>query len=303
MKPTLVILAAGMGSRYGGLKQLEAIGPSGETLMDYSIYDALRGGFGKALFVIRAEMEQAFRETIGSRYEKHIPVEYAFQRLDDLPAGYKVPEGRQKPWGTGHAVLCAAEKVHEPSAVVNADDFYGANSFATLGRFLQTPDDGGGVPTYAMVGFTLRDTLTEAGTVNRGCCKSDTDGWLQEIKEIIGIEPQGRDAVYKEDQGRPCVLSGDQIVSMNTWGFRPDFFDNLREIFTRFLEKNGDSPKAEFHLPFGVQELMRAGRARVKVLPTPDRWCGVTHKEDKPRVMAMIAELVEQGRYPRKLWE
>lgn len=301
MKPTLVILAAGMGSRYGGLKQLEPIGPGGETLMDYSIYDALRAGFGKALFVIRPEMESAFHETIGRRYERHIPVAYAFQRLDDLPLGFTVPPDRQKPWGTGHAVLCTAEQVHEPLAVVNADDFYGANSFEALGRFLQTPD-AGEPPTYAMVGFTLRDTLTEAGSVNRGCCRCDPDGWLQEITEIIGIEPRGRDALHRDAQGQECLLSGDQIVSMNTWGFQPGIYQSLREHFVRFLQSSADSPKAEFHLPFGVQELMRHRQARVKVLPTTDRWCGVTHKEDKPRVIAMIAELVERGRYPRKLW-
>ena len=302
MKPTLVILAAGMGSRYGGMKQLEAVGPGGETIMDYSIYDALRGGFGKAVYIIRPEMEAAFRETIGRRYEKHIEVAYAFQRLDDLPAGYSVPAGREKPWGTGQAVLAAADLVNEPFAVVNADDFYGRNSFATLGQFLQeTP--AGDPPTYAMVGFTLRDTLTEAGTVNRGCCRSTEDGWLEEITEITGIRPDGNDAVYTDDAGQEQKLSGNQIVSMNTWGFQAGFFDALRTRFEAFLSVNSSSPKAEYYLPAGVQELMRAGQARVKVLPTPDRWVGVTHREDKPRVVAMLAELVQQGAYPERLWD
>jgi len=302
MKPTLVILAAGMGSRYGGLKQLESVGPGGETIMDYSIYDALRAGFGQAVFVIRDDMKDAFRETIGRRYERHIPVAYAFQRLEDLPAGYTVPAGREKPWGTGQAVLAAAGRVNEPFAVVNADDFYGANSFAALGRFLQE-DDTGDVPTYAMVGFTLRETLSESGTVNRGCCRCTPDGWLEEITEIANIEAHGSDARYVDGAGNEHVLSGDTRVSMNTWGFRPVFLENLRAQFERFLEQNGTSSTAEFYLPTGVQQLMRAGRARVRVLPTPDRWVGVTHKEDQPRVIRMIGELVSRGDYPLKLWE
>ena len=302
MKPTLVILAAGMGSRYGGMKQLEPVGPGGETIMDYSIYDALRGGFGRAVFVIRADMEQAFREMIGSRYEAHIPVSYAFQRLEDLPAGYVVPSERSKPWGTGQAVLAVAEQVNEPFAVINADDFYGTNSFAVLGEFLQQVD-AGEVPTYAMVGFTLRDTLTEAGTVNRGCCRCTADGQLEEITEILNIECNGEDARFPGDDGKLQPLSGDQIVSMNTWGFGVGFFDLLRERFKAFLAKHAATPKSEFYLPAAVQELMNAGQARVKVLPTTDRWVGVTHKEDKPRVVKMIAELVEQGIYPARLWE
>ena len=264
MKPTLVILAAGMGSRYGGMKQLESVGPGGETIMDYSIYDALRANFGKALFVIREDMVDAFRETIGRRYEQHIPVAYAFQRLEDLPSGYTVPAGREKPWGTGQAVLAVAGHVNEPFAVVNADDFYGANSFAALGRFLQD-DDTGDVPTYAMVGFTLRETLSESGTVNRGCCRCTPDGWLEEITEITNIEAHGDDARCVDATGNERVLSGDTRVSMNTWGFRPVFLEHLAARFERFLQQQGASPTAEFHLPTGVQELIRAGRARVRV--------------------------------------
>jgi len=301
MKPTLVILAAGMGSRYGGMKQLEAVGPGGATIMDYSIHDALRGGFGRAVFVIRSDMEEAFKQTIGRRYEQHIPVSYGFQRLDDLPAGFAAPAGRTKPWGTGQAVLAVADQVDGAFAVVNADDFYGADSFATLGRFLSREDDGE-VPTYAMVGFTLRDTLTEAGSVNRGCCRCDADGWLVEIEEILNIERAGDDARHLDADGREQIISGDQVVSMNTWGFRQGFFELLRERFVMFLEENSGSEKAEFYLPFAVRELMRDGRARVKVLPTADRWCGVTHKQDKPRVAKMIADLVSSGRYPARLW-
>jgi dTDP-glucose pyrophosphorylase len=302
MKPTLVILAAGMGSRYGGVKQLEPVGPAGETIMDYSMYDAIRAGFGKAVFVIRDDMKAAFEETIGRRYERHIPVACAFQRLEELPAGHRVPPGREKPWGTGHAVLMVADRVHEPFAVVNADDFYGADSFATLGRFLGD-EDSGDVPAYAMVGYTLRDTLAEAGSVNRGCCRCSATGWLEEITEIINIEPHGSDARYFDESGEAQFLSGDQLVSMNTWGFQPVFFDQLRECFESFLQENASSQTTEFYLPTAVQKLMHAGRARVKVLPTTDKWCGVTHVADKARVVKMIRGLVDQGVYPAKLWE
>ena len=302
MKPTLVILAAGIGRRYGGLKQLEAVGPGGETIMDYSMYDALRAGFGKAVFVIRPDMEAAFMQTIGRRYEKHIPVAHAFQRLDDLPAGFSVPPGRTKPWGTAHAVLATEQVVNEPFAVVNADDFYGANSFAVLGKFLQE-DDPGDVATYAMVAFTLRDTLTEAGSVNRGCCRCTPDGWLESITEIIGIERHGADACYADESGTERILSGDQPVSMNTWGFRPVFFEQLRECFENFLKQNGTSDTAELYIPTAIQDLMRTARARVKVLPTTDTWCGVTHPEDKSRVVQMINDLVKRGSYPKRLWD
>jgi hypothetical protein len=301
-KSTLVILAAGIGSRYGGLKQLEPIGPSGETLMDYSIYDALRAGFGRAVFVIRPDMEAAFKETISRRYEERIPVAYAFQRLDALPVGFGVPAGRAKPWGTGHAVLAVEGEVHEPFAVVNADDFYGANSFAVLSSFLQQ-EDRGEVPIYAMVGFTLRDTLSDVGSVNRGCCHCTPDGYLKTIVEIVGIERHEADGRYTDVSGNSRIISGDDLVSMNTWGFRPVLFDQLQERFESFLNANTGSQTAEFHLPTGVQELLRAGRARVKVLPTPDRWCGVTHADDKQRVVAMIGKLVDEGRYPRRLWD
>ncbi len=301
MEPTLVILAAGMGSRYGGLKQLEAVGPSGETIMDYSMYDALRAGFGKAVFVIRPEMEAAFRETIGRRYERHIPVAYAFQRLSDLPGGLAPPPGRTKPWGTGQAVLAARDQIREPFAVVNADDFYGANSFAVLGEFLRG-DQEGELPTYAMVGFTLRDTLTEAGAVNRGCCQCDAEGWLEQIVEILDIERDGVDGRYTDESGTQRTIAGDELVSMNMWGFAPEFVGQLQQRFAGFLEEHADSESAEYYLPVAIQELMRAGRARVKVLPTSDRWCGVTHPQDLARVEEMIRARVEAGAYPPKLW-
>lgn len=301
MKLTVVILAAGIGKRYGGMKQLEDVGPSGETIMDYSIFDALRAGFGKVVFVIRPDMGAVFKESLGRRYEQRIAVDYALQRLDALPPAFSPPAERTKPWGTGQAVLAAAHLVHGPFAVINADDFYGAGSFAALGRFLQE-NDTSEVPTYAMVGYTLRDTLTEAGSVNRGCCRCSADGRLERIDEIIGLEPHGRDACYTDESGARRILSGGQLVSMNMWGFQPALFDQLHERFEHFLRKSATSLGAEFHLPVAVQELMHAGRARVKVLPTPDRWVGMTHPEDKPRVVAAIRALVERGVYPRKLW-
>jgi len=303
MQPTLVILAAGIGSRYGGLKQLESVGPGGETIMDYSMYDALRAGFGRAVFVIRPDMEAAFRDTIGQRYERRIPVAYAFQRLEDLPSGFSAPPDRTKPWGTGQAVLAARDEVHEPFAVVNADDFYGANSFAALARFLQQTDVDEQPATYAMVGFTLRETLSAAGSVNRGCCQSTSDGWLERITEITGIERDGADGRHMDTAGVMQKISGDTRVSMNTWGFRPVLFQQLRQLFERFLRDNNAPQTAEFHLPTAVQDAMRAGWARVRVLPTPDVWCGVTHVADKPRVVEMISELVARGQYPRKLWD
>jgi dTDP-glucose pyrophosphorylase len=302
MNPTLVILAAGMGTRYGGMKQLETVGPGGETIMDYSIYDALRAGFGKAVFIIRPDMEGEFKETIGRRYEKHIPVAYVFQRLDALPSGFTVPTTRRKPWGTGQALLAAESEVNGPFAAANADDFYGADSYVVLEKFLKQPD-AGDVPACAMVGFTLRETLSEVGAVNRGLCRCTPEGWLESIEEVINIERHGGGGRFTNQSGTTQTISGDQLVSMNLWGFQPAVFEQLRERFEGFLRDNAHSDRAEFYLPVGIQELMQAGRARVKVLPTADKWCGVTHQEDKPRVAKMIREMVDRGAYPRNLWK
>ena len=300
MKPTLVILAAGMGSRYGGLKQLERVGPGGETIMDYSIFDAMRAGFARVVFVIRPDMEGVFREQIGSRYENRLPVAYAFQRLDALPAGFTPPPNRTKPWGTAHAVLAAEPEVREPFGVINADDFYGAGAFEVLATALTEPDEGD-IPTHVLVAYILRDTLSDAGHVNRGVCRSTPDGWLERITEMIRIRPHGADAIYFSD-GQPHIVSGESLVSMNCFGFRPVFFEQLRTRFAQFIEQHADSPTAEFHLPVGIQELIDAGEARMRVIPTQDKWCGVTYPEDKPRVVAMIRELVQAGRYPERLW-
>lgn len=301
MNPTLVILAAGVGSRYGDLKQLEVVGPGGATIMDYSVYDALRAGFGKVVFVIRPEMEAAFRATVGQRYQRRVPVAYALQRLDALPPGFAAPPGRTRPWGTGHAVLAAEHLVEGPFAVVNADDFYGKDAYAGLSDCLRR-EMSQDVPTYAMVGYTLCDTLTEAGAVNRGCCRCTTDGWLERIIEVTDIERAGPDGRYLDESGQKRTIGGGELVSMNAWGFQPVFFDQLRARFECFLRNNIASETAEFHLPAAIQDLILTGHARVQVLPAKGTWFGVTYPEDKPRVIEIIRALTRRGEYPRRLW-
>lgn len=298
---TLVILAAGIGRRYGGLKQLEPVGPSGETIMDYSIHDAQRAGFGRVVFVIRPDMEAAVRAGFGRRYEQHLAVAHAHQQLEVLPAGFTLPAGRTKPWGTGHAVLAAADLIDGPFAVANADDFYGANSYAALGAFLRDTT-AGPVPTYAMVGYRLCNTLSEAGAVARGVCHCGPDGWLEHIVETIGIRKVAAGGHCVDQAGQTHTLPGDLLVSMNLWGFAPAIFDELRTDFRCFLQQNAGSLEAEFFLPFVIQAAIAAGRARVKVLPTPDAWCGITHPQDRPRVTQIIRGLVARGVYPEKLW-
>jgi hypothetical protein len=300
MKPTLVVLAAGMGRRYGGLKQLEAVGPAGETIMDYSIYDAVRAGFGKVVFVIRPDMEGTFHAAIGRRYEQRLPVAYAQQRLDAVPPGFSVPAGRTKPWGTGQAVLSAADELREPFAVANADDFYGAGSFAALSAFLQAPQTG--APVYALAGYVLRNTLSASGAVSRAVCRCTPDGWLEDIVETHGIEQDGRGARRKDEHGQVHKFTGDETVSMNLWGFVPSYLDELRGAFGRFLRDRGASTDAELYLPVVVQDAIHAGRARVRVLPSTDRWCGITNPRDKDDVVRFIGGLVDQGAYPAKLW-
>ena len=300
MKPTLVILAAGMGRRYGGLKQLESVGPAGETIMDYSIYDAVRAGFGKVVFVIRPDMADSFHAAIGRRYEQRIAVAYAHQRLEALPAGYVVPPGRAKPWGTGQAVLAAADEVREPFAVANADDFYGAGSFQAMSAFLQQPQ--AGPPVYALAGYVLRNTLSESGAVSRAVCRRTADGWLEEITETTGIEKDGTGARRKDEHGQVHKFTGEETVSMNLWAFVPAFFPDLRAAFERFLRERGTTADAELYLPGVVQDALRAGHARVRVLPSTDRWCGITNPRDKEDVVRFIRGLVDQGVYPARLW-
>jgi hypothetical protein len=290
-------MAAGMGSRYGGLKQIEPVGPSGETIIDYSIYDAIRAGFGKLVFVIRKDIEQPFKEVVGARFEKRIPVEYVFQELDKLPAGFQVPAGRTKPWGTTQAVLMTADVIHKPFAVINADDFYGAESYRVLAQHLQS-----GAPEYSMVGFVLRNTLSEFGTVARGVCQVSSDGYLETISELTSIGRDGDRAKNTDSEGKVTLLTGDEPVSMNMWGFTPGVFGQLEEHFKKFLEQNGADAKRECYVPSTVNEMLQAGQAKVKVLHSNDPWFGVTYREDHPQVVASIKKLIDSGTYPESLW-
>jgi UTP-glucose-1-phosphate uridylyltransferase len=295
--PTLLVLAAGMGSRYGGLKQIDSVGPSGETIVDYSIYDALRAGFAKVVFVIRKDIQQSFRLTVGTRFEKHVDVKYVFQELDKLPPEFSVPAGRTKPWGTLHAVLMASDTINEPFAVINADDFYGAESYRSLARYLQSDP-----LNYSMVGFVLRNTLSDFGPVSRGVCQVDGNDFLQGIVELTNIMRDGAHAMNTDATGRVTKLSGDEVVSMNMWGFGPHIFEQLREMFQEFLGRCGSDLSSESYLPSAVNELVLAGRAHVRVLRTNDLWCGITYREDHPRVVERISQLIRDGFYPKRLW-
>lgn len=296
--PTLLILAAGMGSRYGGLKQVDPVGPSGETIMDFSIYDALRAGFGRLVFVIRKDIEQVFRQAIGARFESRIAVDYVFQELDDLPPGFTIPAGRTKPWGTTQAILAAAHAINEPFAAINADDFYGVDSFRVLAQHLRS-----GSPNYAMVGFTLRNTLSDFGAVARGLCHLNNDGFLQSVTELTHIERDNAGVVSRDAAGHVTRLTGDELVSMNMWGFTPAVFPQLQEIFQHFLAEHSADTRAECYLPSAVNTLVAAGQARVKVLRTSSSWFGFTYREEHPHVVASIARLVREGHYPESLWK
>ncbi|MCF7689933.1 MAG: nucleotidyltransferase [Cephaloticoccus sp.] len=308
MKPTLLVLAAGMGSRYGGLKQMDPVGPGGETVLDYGVYDAIRAGFGRVVFIIRREFEENFRKQIGVKYAGLIVVDYVFQALDALPPGHVLPAGREKPWGTGHAVWCAREAITEPFAVINADDFYGADSFNQLGQFLRQPsavprgfDPMSGHPPphslsakFAMVGFQLHNTLSENGAVSRGLCTTDDHGKLQSIIEQTGIQAG--------EVGAGKTYTGKETVSMNCWGFSPALFAGLDRQFHDFLVSRGSEPKAEFYLPAAVSTMIEQREAEVQLLPTASAWFGITYREDKSRVVAAIAQLVAAGTYPSKLF-
>lgn len=296
-KPILLVLAAGMGSRYGGLKQIDPVGPAGETIIDYSIYDAMRAGFGKLVFVIRHDIEQQFREVVGARFEKRIPVEYVFQELDKLPPGYSLPAGRTKPWGTTHAILMAEQVIKEPFAAINADDFYGRNAYAVLAKHLTS-----GSPDYAMVGFILKNTLSDHGSVARGVSKTDANNYLTSIVEMMKIEHDGNGAKNTEADGKTTHLTGDEPVSMNFWGFTPALFPQIKVEFENFLKKSGTELKSECYIPMTVGELVINGQAKVKVLCSPDSWFGVTYREDRPTVVESIRKLIAKGEYPEKLW-
>jgi hypothetical protein len=304
--PTLLVLAAGMGARYGGLKQLEAVGPNGETLMDYAIYDAVRAGFSRVVFLIRRDIAEVFETQIGSRYIGRVEVVYAYQELDDLPEGFTVPEERERPWGTGHATWAAREVVGDsPFAVINADDFYGAETFSRLSESLAESDgaDASGKLSCSMAGFRLSETLSEHGNVSRGVCAT-TDGFLNTVSEWTGIArgPEGTVSGINPS-GQRCGLTGEETASMNVWGFPAGVFPLLEKSFVSFLHAVGDVTKDEFYLPSAVDDWIKQDFATVRVRPTPCRWMGVTYKEDKPRVIEALAALVAEGAYPAKLWK
>ncbi len=304
-KPVLVIMAAGMGSRYGGLKQLDPVGNHGQLIIDYSIYDARRAGFDTVIFVIKEENEADFRSCIGDRVSKVMDVKYAFQRKDDLPEGYAVPEGRAKPWGTAQAALAARELVHGPFAIINADDYYGPEAYQLIYDYLCAHPDGE-LYEYAMVGYLLKNTVTENGSVARGVCTVDGEHILRDIVERTAIEKDGDDARFTEDGGGSwTALPGNTTVSMNMWGFTRSFLDEALARFPAFLDKAlAENPlKGEYFLPSVVEQLIGGGKARVRVLLSQDKWYGVTYREDKPTVVAAIAEKTKAGLYPDRLWE
>ncbi len=299
MKPTLFVLAAGMGSRYGGLKQIDGLGPNGETIMDYSVFDAMRAGFGKVVFVIRHDFEDDFRRVVLSKYEGKVPCEICFQSVDKLPEGYTLNPERTKPWGTNHAVLMARDIIHEPFAVINADDFYGRESFQVLADFLHSVEGKQG--EYCMVGYRVCNTLSENGSVSRGICSTDENGFLTGVVERTHIEEVGRKIVFTED-GKDTVIDPMSPVSMNMWGFTPEYFQYVDEGFRAFLDAHGQELKAEFYIPTLVNDLIQAGRATCRVLDTPSRWFGVTYPEDRPQVVMKINTMIQEGIYPAKLF-
>ena len=305
-KPVLAVMAAGMGSRYGGLKQIDPIGSHGEAILDYSLFDARRAGFETVVLIIKHEIERDFMDTVGKRLEKSgLEVRYAFQRIDDLPAGYAVPAGRQKPWGTSHAVLAARDAIGDaPVAVVNADDYYGAAGFREVYDYLSRARDGEKYE-YCMVGYRLKNTVTDNGYVSRGVCVTCPDGYLQSVTERTHIEKYPGGIHYTEDGGHWVDLPEDTIVSMNLWGFTPSFLPELEARFPAFLDKAlAENPmKGEFYLPSAVTQLLEEGKARVRVLTSPDKWYGVTYHEDKPQVVAAIRRMTQEGLYPDGLWE
>lgn len=301
MKPTLFVLAAGMGSRYGGLKQLDGLGPNGETIMDYSIYDAIKAGFGKIVFVIRPSFEKDFREVVLNKFKGLIETDLVFQEISKVPEGCVYNPEREKPWGTNHAVLMGKEAIKEPFAVINADDFYGQESFAVLADFLKGVV--GKQNEYCMVGYHVGNTLSESGAVSRGVCVVDQNGLLQNVVERTHIEEKGGKINFLDENGEEVAIPANTPVSMNMWGFTPDYFDYSLTFFKEFLAEHGDKLKSEFYIPLAVNELIVKGKATCKVLDTPSKWFGVTYAEDRPQVVLKINELVRKGVYPSSLFK
>jgi len=300
---TCLMLAAGIGSRYGGMKQLDAMGPHGETIMDYSLYDAHRAGFKRVVFVIRGETEEAFREYIRGRIDRHFDIAFAHQELSSmLPAGFEVPETRKKPWGTAHAVLCARDMIDGPFIALNADDFYGRSSYQALADALNnTPDSE--IPEYCMVGFRLCDTLSKHGSVARGVCRVSKDGYLEDVREMTKISSEDGLAFNANEDGSRTEIPYDAPVSMNMWGFLPSFFTHAGELFHEFIIAHGHEEKSEFFIPSVVSRLLKTGQARMRVLSGSHTWFGVTYKEDKPTVVSSIRALISAGEYPEHLWQ
>jgi dTDP-glucose pyrophosphorylase len=301
MQPTLVILAAGMGSRYGSLKQIDRFGPSGETIVEYSIFDALRAGFDKIVMVVRQGFAEDFREIVLPGAMKKADISFVYQELDSLPQGFKLSPERVKPWGTGHAVMMAAELVNTPFAVINADDFYGSGSFNIMADFLSKKQTGP-VEEYCLVDYMLKNTLSESGTVSRGVCQVDQAGYLVDIKEHRKIYRINDRIISESEGGVPLTFTGEERVSMNLMGFLPSMFGSLKEQFMDFLKENASRNDAEFYIPYAMNEVIRSGKAKVKVLQTAEKWFGVTYREDRTMVMESLKKLVDQGIYPPALW-
>lgn len=297
--PTLLVLAAGIGSRYGGLKQMDQVGPSGETIIDYSIYDAVRAGFGKVVFVIRRDIENDFKKIFVDMLKDRIEVDYVFQETNMVPKGVSFSSGRNKPWGTGHAVLVAEQKINGPFAVINADDFYGSGSYRIMADFLTSSSDDA---EYSMVGYRLDRTLSDHGYVARGVCEAGHESYLRIVNERTRIEIEQGEIIFTDDDGLITRLTGNETVSMNFWGFKKPVFEHLNKYFTQFVIENSDDPKAEFFIPLLITGLIEEDKVKVKILKTDESWFGITYREDKPGVIENIKELVRKGVYPSKLW-
>jgi len=298
--PTLLVLAAGIGSRYGGIKQMDPVGPCGEFVLDYSIYDGWRAGFTEVVLVIREEHEEPLRQHFGSRLDGRVRLTTVYQRLDDLPAGFQRPAARQKPWGTGHAIWTARSAIRSSFGVINADDFYGAGAYQALADFLRSPRHD--ARTYAMVAYRLSNTLSRYGSVSRGICSRDPEGYLREVTERTRIEMVGHGARYAREDGSWGELTGAEPASLNLWGFHPSLFPALEELFTEFLRDRSGQPGAEFYIPTVVDTLVKRGQCRTAVLDTDEHWFGMTYKEDRAMVVERISDLIREGAYPRHLW-